>query len=190
MAENLAYELEENKTYTGVVNNTGEEVTFNTGSTCDTNGTCMLNGNTICNTNSSGKKRCWYSWEAAIAGSGDYSTTHTVPNSICPKNWRLPANYTENSSKSYCAIASAYGISCSRIMSDYTAYWEKFPFSFTRNGFYGSGSLGSDGYDGTYWSSTPYSSTQAYHFNYRQPYTFAQNVSNKWYGMNIRCVYV
>ena len=49
MAENLKFELQANKTYTGVNNTTGNTITFNTGSTCSNNGACIMNGNTAYN---------------------------------------------------------------------------------------------------------------------------------------------
>lgn len=191
MVDNLAMELEENSTYTGVNNATGEEITFNTGTACSSNGACTMNGNTK---HDSITDQWYYSWYAATAGSGTSGQTNTdAPYSICPKGWRLPNNYTLSTTKSYGSLTNAYNLTSNGNWNttNYTAQLESFPLNFARLGYYrnSSSDLTNNGIYGCYWSSTAFSNaTRAYFFFYTTSYTYPQNDFDKYFGFVIRCV--
>ena len=204
MAENLKFELQANKTYTGVNNTTGNTITFSTGAICgngNTNAACIMNGNTAENTDTSSEwyGEWYYSWYAATAGSGTESMTTNsgdTQNSICPAHWRLPTNYTNTSypsggaDKSWGTLVKAYGISPNNHNSD-TEYktLEAFPFSLPRAGYFYFGAFQNSG-GGLWWSATAYSAaTSAYRLGFSTTVVQPQNGLNyKYNGFNVRCV--
>ena len=193
MSDNLEFELEANKTYTGVNNTTGEPITFNTGAACTTNGACIVNGNTAYD---STYDSWYYSWYAATAGSGTESMTMDsgdAQNSICPAHWRLPTNYTNSTStsaqKSWGSLVSAYGINPA-IHSSTSEYQilEAFPFSLPRAGYFYSGAFQNNGV-GYWWSTTAHSAaTSAYYLAFHMTLVDPQGYDYKNHGLNVRCV--
>ncbi len=120
----------------------------------------------------------YYSWYAATAGSGTSSQASTEAEySICPAGWKLPANYTISSTKSYGSMTNAYGLTTNGAnnTTTNTSTFEAFPLSFARTGYYTSGSPDNVGAYGYYWSSTAYSdATYAYGLLYGASYTGPQ----------------
>ena len=153
---------------------------------CGTDGACSMNGNTV----ASGAY--YYSWYAATAETGTSADVNVDTSaSICPIGWRLPANYTIDSTKSYGSLTNAYNLTSggANNSQNHVSELESSPLNFARSGLYGGGSLLYNGTDGYYWSSTAYSSsTYAYYFYYRTSYTYPQHNSYKYYGFNVRCV--
>ena len=199
MAENLKFELQANKTYTGVNNTTGNTITFNTGAVCgngNTNAACIMNGNTAYN---STYDSWYYSWYAATAGSGTASMTTDsgdATNSICPAYWRLPTNYTNKqypsggANKSWGYLVNAYGISPNNHASD--SEWQTLeaqPFSLPRAGYFSSGAFRNN-IDGYWWSSTALSTaTYAYLLDFSTTLVYPQHYGySKYGGFNVRCV--
>ena len=196
MAENLKFELQANKTYTGVNNATGNTITFNTGSTCSTNGACIMNGNTAYD---STYDSWYYTWYAATAGSGASSMTTSdgdATNSICPAHWRLPTNYTNKqypsggAPKSWGTLVKAYGISPENHTSD-TEYktLESSPFSLVHAGYLYSDTI-NDNNAGNLWSATARSiATHAYHLGFAATGVGPQEIYGpKYMGFPVRCV--
>ena len=173
MTSNLKLKLTAN---TAVVasKNDGSTFSYNPGAACANNGACAINGNTP----STGG---YYSWYAATAGQGTSSSTGDVDGSICPKGWKLPYNYTVSNNKSYQELINKYSA------TSYTAL-EAAPLSFSRSGYYYSGSLGSSGSGGYYWSSTASSATYAYNLRYYASAVLPQFEDYKYYGFSVRCV--
>ena len=193
MSDNLKFELEANKTYTGVDNITGEPITFNTGSVCDTDGSCIMNGNTVYG---STYDTWYYSWYAATAGSGTSSMVNQdAPYSICPAHWRLPTNYTNKqypsggAQKSWGFLLNTYGISLTwhETTSEYQIL-EAFPFTLLHAGYFDSGAF--QGNDlGRWWSTTAYSTaTRAYRLDFSTTGVNTQGDRVKYDGHNVRCV--
>ena len=199
MAENLKFELQANKTYTGVNNTTGNTITFSTGAICgngNTNAACIMNGNTAYN---STYDSWYYSWYAATAGSGTASMTTDsgdATNSICPAHWRLPTNYTNKqypsggAPKSWGTLVSAYGISPENHNST-TEYQilEANPLNLPRAGYFESGAFYNSG-RGNWWSTTARSTaTYAYGLNFYTTLVYPQNIDRiKYSGYTVRCV--
>ena len=198
MASNLKFELQANKTYTGVNNTTGNTITFNTGAICgngNTNAACIMNGNTAYD---STYDSWYYSWYAATAGSGTESMATSdgdATNSICPAHWRLPTNYTNKeypsggANKSWGSLVNAYGISL--VNHDTTFEYqilETFPFNLPRAGFFLSGAFQNTG-RGHWWSTAAYSTaTRAYNLNFNTTVVHPQGYNGKYHGFNVRCV--
>ena len=153
---------------------------------CGTDGACSMNGNTV----ASGAY--YYSWYAATAETGTSADVNVDTSaSICPIGWRLPANYTIDSTKSYGSLTNAYNLTSggANNSQNHVSELESSPLNFARSGYYGGGSLFNNGTYGFYWSSTAYSSsTYAYYFYYYTSLTYPQNYSRKYYGFNVRCV--
>ncbi|MBQ3352212.1 hypothetical protein IJG91_00905, partial [Candidatus Saccharibacteria bacterium] len=190
MTNNLALELEANKNYTGVNNGTGEEIIFNTGNTCAADSTCIMNSNTryVSTTGF-----WYYSWYAATAGTGNSSMVdEETTYSICPANWRLPANYSKDTEKSWGALTDAYGMTTSGTDNNNNniSKFNSLPISsaFTSNYYVGS-LTNSAMNDSMYWSSTAYTTaTYAYRMRYNSGYTGPQNYARKYVGNTVRCV--
>ncbi|MBQ8984619.1 hypothetical protein IJ098_02060 [Candidatus Saccharibacteria bacterium] len=185
---NLAPATPNSTTQQGTITSAGIWTPTGTGGTG--NGTTPMNGNTKAANNT-----YYYSWYAATAGSGLSTDVNTdAPFSICPKGWRLPYNYTIDSSttsKSYSNMTKAY-LNITTNTSTSTGYQtlEAFPLNFARSGYVGSGAFNSSGY-GYYWSSTAYSSaTYAYYLLYDTAFVGPQHNDRKYYGFNVRCVAV
>ena len=191
MAENLKFELQANKTYTGVNNATGGPITFSTGNACSNNGSCIMNGNTAYD---STYDSWYYSWYAATAGSGTESMVNQdTPYSICPKGWKLPTNYTNSTStsaqKSWGSLVSAYGINPANhnTTSEYQIL-EAFPFTLPRAGYFRSGAFQNNS-NGNRWSTTAHSTaTHAYYLTFAASYVSPQGNGGKYLGLNVRCV--
>ncbi|MBR2589111.1 hypothetical protein IKE84_02115, partial [Candidatus Saccharibacteria bacterium] len=190
MSDNLKFELQANKTYTGVNNTTGNTITFSTGAICgngNTNAACIMNGNTTYG----GTYDSWYyNWYAATAGSGTSSMTTDsgdATNSICPAHWRLPTNYTNSTStsaqKSWGSLVSAYGISPANhnTTSEYQTL-EAFPFTLPRAGYFFAGAFQNNG-NGNWWSTTAHSTaTHAYHLHFNTTNVRPHDNSSKYHG--------
>ncbi len=112
-------------------------------------------GNPIFKTNSSGYVEFdahylvgnWYTWNTAIAGGdggGDTLVSQvtdgaTAPDSICPKNWKLPTSGTDrdNTSGSFNYLLRAYGVNNSPISSSSPTYdIAQAPLFFVRSGLF------------------------------------------------------
>ena len=126
----------------------------------------------------------YYQWNAATAGTGGESvTSDDATGSICPKGWKLPsAAY----SGYYNLIRTAYSISSNSAGS--TAITQA-PLYFSPAGYVYSGSLSNAGYCGDYWSSTAFSSSNAYNLYFRSGYVYSGgNVDDRYHGRSVRCL--
>ena len=134
----------------------------------------------------------YYSWYAATAGSDTSSLVNTEASlSICPRGWKIPANYTIDSTKSYGSLTNAYNLTSggANNTQNHVSELESSPLNFARSGYYYSGGLEWGSTIGYYWSSTTYSSdTYAYYFYYNTDDTYPQYRGFKYNGLIIRCV--
>ena len=192
MTSNLKYPLTANTNAIGVNHNTNETFTFNTGAACETDGSCIMNGNTVM-TEQVTNGGYYYSWYAATAGTGTASmSSGDATGSICPKGWRLPANYTSNPDKSYGGITLAYlGFYINKSV-DYHLILESAPLQFVRSGNYFGGGFHNVNLGGYALSST----ASATGSNYLLAYSTTVSPSRtdpqfsyyKYVGFPVRCV--
>ena len=184
MTSNLALALSAGTPVLASSNTSGETYSF-TPTSCETNGACAMNGNTVVYGG-----YYYYSWYAAVAESGNASTITDTAKSICPANWRLPADYSINTGQSYGSILMKYLGKVEYETIGYLSILENIPLSFVRlHGYFDNGSLQSVS-RGYYWASTAMAE------NSRVAYGFAYDASNTWggygtykqYGFAVRCV--
>ena len=111
----------------------------------------------------------WYNYSGATAGTitGSSNTTD-ASESICPKNWTLPAN----------------GTSAGQIGS-VTSY--KDAFSPVYGGYYYGGSLYSASTGGYWWSATAYLTANRYHLTYSSG-SLRTDSGSRCNGLYVRCV--
>ena len=148
-----------------------------------------MNGNTAYNSSTNTRYYSWYAATAETGTSSDASVDTSA--SICPIGWRLPANYTISSTKSYGSLTNTYGFTSGGggNSQNHVSQLESSPLNFARYGYYGSGSLSYNSTRGYYWSSTAYTdATYAYYFYYATSFTLPQYGYYKYYGFNVRCV--
>ena len=129
----------------------------------------------------------YYNWAASTAQSGGNNENGDAVNSICPKGWRLPSGGDSSTAKSFATLTSTYGYTDDATGS---AAARKFPLSLVYSGTYHwDGYLNNQGYNGNWWSSSPYtSSTRAYNLYMNSSYLFPQDSSVKAHGFALRCV--
>ena len=151
----------------------------------------------------------YYSWSAAIADTTAYTSNNTsVTNtSICPSGWHLPkggnkSNEANNEFWSLVVTGINNGTNPANYESSTTTYYtgtpegtdasnklRAYPNNFVYSGYVYGGSVLSRGSSGYFWSSTAFSSNNAYHLilgsSNVNPGTSS---SNKYYGRSVRCV--
>ncbi len=188
MVNNLKYSLSANSTRIGVNHSTNETFEFNTGTACETDGACIMNGNTVM-TEQVTNGGYYYSWYAATAGTGTPSMASSdAAGSICPRGWRLPANYTIDPTKSYGSITDAYVNGHGYISGNYVTTLESVPLSFMRAGQFQSGSFNNGNVFSLNWSSTADASTAGRNLAYTSTYLYSQQSDVKYVGRSVRCV--
>ncbi|MBR3055862.1 hypothetical protein IKG64_00875 [Candidatus Saccharibacteria bacterium] len=178
--------------------------------TDDTMAYVTNSGNNTTTCNSSTPCNSYYSWIAATLGgkqadgsTAQTSTGYNAAASICPKGWRLPTSTTSNANATtnnnwktgdWYALATAYGanLESSRIQNDATFYKKAGPGTtpnFLLAGEYNLGSFYNGGSNGSYWSSTAGSSTNAFHLWFHSGYVDSAYSTNRRLGFSVRCVY-
>ena len=188
MTQNLKYSLAANTTRVGVNHSTNQTFNFSTGAACANNGACIMNGNTVM-TEQIADGGYYYSWYAATAGTGTSSmASGDAAGSICPKGWRLPANYTSSTTKSYGALMREYIGSSGYIAGNYISILEDSPLNFHRNGYYDDAVLRNKNISGPSWSNTASTQEYGYFFNYTTNAVESQRTYAKYCGFSIRCM--
>ncbi|MBR3180024.1 hypothetical protein IKF57_00620 [Candidatus Saccharibacteria bacterium] len=142
----------------------------------------------------------YYNWSAAVAmnsTSGYTSSTLSNPTanpqtSICPKGWRLPtvsnASYTTNgTTNEFARLANIYA-NYTGSTSLSSENLEKAPLYFVRSGYVYSSQQNVAGYDGYYWSSSVYSSSDAYYLVFDSSIVYPTFKYDRFYGFSVRCV--
>ena len=137
----------------------------------------------------------YYNWSAAVASNdtSSFTTANTdYPDSICPKGWRLPHDYGGTSGNDFATLVNAYG---GTIYSDITILDSdqtllNSPLFFIRAGGVLNNSLTNDApaYIGRYWSSTVYSSYNAYNLYFVSSYADTSTKLDRKNGVSVRCV--
>ena len=153
-------------------------------------------------TNCASNSPCYsyYSWTTATLGSGlNISTDNTdAPYSICPKGWHLPNTRTgiDDVSDLRKLMIVLGGSSDIRTYSTDTvptgaAIFEGLtnsPLSFSRGGYYASGSFAIGGVNGSYWSSTTSNATNARQLDIYSTYVDSVGTNNRLRGYSLRCL--
>ena len=143
----------------------------------------------------------YYSWDAATLGSGrSISTDDTdAQQSICPKGWKLPTSRTTSATNwqttsGFYALAHQYGLDSTTqtYESDNGFYTQAGPGTtpnFLLAGSYYYGSFSNGDSNGSYWSSTSYSSTgNARNLYFDSSRVSVANYSSRRYGFSVRCL--
>ena len=121
----------------------------------------------------------FYNWYTATAGTGTQSLSTQGQNttvSICPKGWRLP---TSGDDGEFQALYNNYN-SSSILMFN--------PINLTLSGYVRSSSRGGQGSYGEYWSSTIYSSGDAYDLSLNASNAGSAKHYDKINGFSVRCI--
>jgi uncharacterized protein (TIGR02145 family) len=146
-----------------------------------------------------------YSWAAAVQSQGGYNggtytgcsttvsgTSGAAPGAckgICPDGWHLPtkdefqALYAQLGNASNSTTANNFGYSYKDIDAEAT-HWHGV-LGGTCNS---DGSLNGQGSYALYWSSTYYSSNDAYNLNFNSSYVYPASYYSKYNGQSVRCV--
>ncbi|MBQ3309569.1 hypothetical protein IJG78_02740 [Candidatus Saccharibacteria bacterium] len=120
----------------------------------------------------------YYSWKAATAGYGTYSTANgNVSYSVCPKGWRLP---TGGANGAFQGLYNKYN-SASAMLS------EAGP-NFALSGYRFGGSTNNQGGYGNYWSSTAYNANGAYSLDLGSSNVTPAYNHSKYLGFTVRCI--
>ena len=147
----------------------------------------------------------YYNFTAAVAMSstGSYTSDNTVmPNSICPKGWRLPNGLTNPDGSGvvqsdFNRLLSQYGIAAGTDLTGSTNVgWATngytnislAPLFFARSGYVSSTLLYNFGTVGHYWSSTVNSSDYAYSLAYNATDLYSANRDRRYYGWAVHCM--
>ena len=185
MTSGLKYSLSANSTRVGVNHSTNETFNFNTGAACGTDSNCIMNSNTVMTEFFTGGGY-YYSWYAATAGTGTASmSSGDASGSICPKGWRLPANYTSIPTKSYGGLTEAYFGFHVDTHEDYTAVMVASPFNFVLGGFYYAGVRSVN--ETRMVSSTVNSGSNIYNLYLNSARLHPQGADAKYWGYSVRC---
>ena len=138
----------------------------------------------------------YYAWPASVAINdassyvdSTYADTSASPqNSICPANWKLPTIAATNTGKNdfynLMTAYSAYVTSGSERDKKLMAA----PLYFVRGGYTNSNNLYYAGCNGRYWSSTVYSSQNAYRLDFRSDGINPTNYDSRYRGRSVRCL--
>ena len=161
-------------------------------------------------TQTSAANNSYYSWLAATAGGKDADGNAVTGNgpdtaySVCPKNWRLPksGNQSDTSATSttgykkgdFYKLATAYGanLESSYYQNSAVFYQNAGPNTlpnFLLAGYYDSSSFYNGGPYGYYWSSSSYSSTDAYYLSFYSSIVYSADNDYRRYGFSVRCVF-
>ena len=179
---------------------------------------CLNGGHTVeqCNHYHVGN---YYNWSVAVAGNDTTSYTtdlYVMPNSICPKNWRLPNGLTgttgnENISE-FNKLALANGITngqttahsgdddrwvnvgwatngFNNFRTSFTnSHGQQAPMYFVRSGYLSSTTLYGYGTGGYLWSSTVRSGSWGYYLGFYSGVLRPADQDARDYGFPVRCV--
>ena len=185
MTQNLRLKLTSGKAVTVVNNTTGVTSSWTPNSTTQTSaGTAWAqNGGDIARSHDTANTNygVYYNWYAATAGTGTASmSSGEASNSICPAGWRLPSN---SGTKSYYSlITTTYKYTTDAELVN------NLGFVYSGYYFYLLGYVLSLGSNGRFWSSTAYSSTNAYILSFSNSLVDPHSTLYKGEGYSVRCV--
>ena len=129
--------------------------------------------------------------ETTLGGSANVVENASMPDSICPKGWRLPIDQTTNNEFSTLLGPSNYNIYNG---PDYKLAFENLnairtaPLYFVRSGRVDGGTLYRAGTNIYTWSSTIYSSTGGYALHFNSTNIYPAGSYDHLYGFPVRCL--
>ena len=128
----------------------------------------------------------YYNWSAAVASNNTSATANYAAynNSICPKNWDLPAN------GKYGTMLSAQGITDSNYIPEDFLKIRISPLYFVQSGCISSSTLSGISNTGHYWSNLVRNNNSAFFLNFNSSNLNPTNGGSydRGYGRSIRCV--
>ena len=142
----------------------------------------------------------YYNWPAAIAtnNASVFDTSYqNADRSICPRGWRLPIGQTAaNTAGEYAKLAYANDIiSTLYAGTSYTSYttnglnnFRSSPIFIARAGGVNAGSQYNATQFGYFWSSSGYSTDNAFYANVGDGVFYPQASAERSYGLSVRCV--
>ena len=127
----------------------------------------------------------YYNWSAAVASNNTSSASDGQTNSICPKNWDLPANgeygtMLKNQSV-WTGSSSAYD-------TDGYLKIRTSPLYFVRSGRIDNGSISSFNIYGGYWFDRVFNSSNSYYLFFGASSVSSATNIDRSYGLFIRCM--
>ena len=133
----------------------------------------------------------YYNWYSATAGNGTYSTgeqsAETVAGDLCPAGWKLPIGKNTSDNGSFYQLNQA--LNNGSTDATVSNRWRSFPNNFVYSGNWSGSSAYGRGINGYYWSSTAYTSYDAYYLFFNsgdvRPGT---DYYRKYNGYSVRCV--
>ncbi len=149
----------------------------------------------------------YYNWYSATAGNGTYSfstNNNSVAGDLCPTGWHLPIGGRKANvdvSDFWKLSRATIGADPANFANDYFYYtgtpegtdasnkMRAYPNNFVYSGYVNGGSVSNRGSNGYFWSSTAYSSVNAYNLNlYSSSVDPGTITYNKYRGRTVRCV--
>ena len=131
----------------------------------------------------------YYSWTAAVAEESTSAYTEfgtQMPNSICPKGWRLPQSNDYNDGE-FTSLVSAYG--WNDVSYEITGNMWNSPLFFGLSGLVYGGSLRNVGSGGDVWSGTVYDDGLAFYLYFGDNgLVRPDDDDDRYRGFSVRCV--
>ncbi|MBR3386227.1 hypothetical protein IKG68_01515 [Candidatus Saccharibacteria bacterium] len=126
--------------------------------------------------------------ETTLGGSANVVQNKVMPDSICPKGWRLPIDQTTNNEFNTLLGASNYNVTSNFNFAGLNAI-RTAPLYFVRSGFVSGGTLHDAGVRSlASWSSTISPSTGGYHLRFDSTDIYPAFYSDRVFGFPVRCL--
>ena len=125
--------------------------------------------------------------ETTLGGSANVVENKVMPDSICPKGWRLPIDQTTNNEFNTLLGSANYNVISSFNYQGLNAI-RKAPLYFVRSGHVTGGMLGSAGVASIVWSSTVSGATSGYNLSFDSSRINPADSDIRYYGFPVRCL--
>ena len=125
--------------------------------------------------------------ETTLGGSANVVEGASMPDSICPKGWRLPIDKTTNNEFNTLLGSTNYNVTSSFNPQGLNAI-RTAPLYFVRSGLVDGGTLRDAGVGSHTWSSTISSSTTGYDLRFNSADINPASNANRLYGFSVRCL--
>ena len=126
--------------------------------------------------------------ETTLGGSANVVQNKVMPDSICPKGWRLPIDQTTNNEFNTLLGASNYNVTSNFNFAGLNAI-RTAPLYFVRSGFVSGGTLHDAGVRSlASWSSTISPSTGGYHLRFDSTDIYPAFYSDRLFSFPVRCL--
>ncbi|MBR3386440.1 hypothetical protein IKG68_02640 [Candidatus Saccharibacteria bacterium] len=125
--------------------------------------------------------------ETTLGGSANVVENASMPDSICPKGWRLPIDKTTNNELGTLLGSANYNVTSSFNYQGLKAI-RTAPLYFVRSGYVNGGTLDYAGVGGRAWSSTISSSTSGYDLGFNSTDINSAGNNARFSGFPVRCL--